>query len=61
MVLDLKAKILIPMHWGTFPLGTDTFEEPIKRLEAWYAENTTRLRSQKNRLLKFGQSFCEAY
>ncbi len=29
---DLGAKVLIPMHYGTFPLGNETHEEPVERL-----------------------------
>ncbi len=35
--LDLKAQTFIPMHWGTFPFGTDTFLGPIERLRAAWA------------------------
>lgn len=37
--LDLNARMLIPMHWGTFELGTDTFDSPIKRLEKWWRKH----------------------
>lgn len=30
--LDLKAKWLIPMHYGTFPLGTEPVLEPLERM-----------------------------
>src|SRR5579872_423435 len=37
---DLKATNFIPMHWGTFPLGSDRFDEPIERLKrAWHERN----------------------
>ena len=29
---DLGAKALIPMHYGTFPLGNEALEEPVERL-----------------------------
>jgi L-ascorbate metabolism protein UlaG (beta-lactamase superfamily) len=29
---DLDAKILIPMHYGTFPLGNEPIHEPVIRL-----------------------------
>lgn len=29
---DLGAKILIPMHYGTFPLGNEALSEPVERL-----------------------------
>lgn len=31
---DLGAKILIPMHYGTFPLGNEPHHEPVDRLLA---------------------------
>lgn len=34
--LDLKAKKMIPMHWGTFHFGLDHFSTPIDKLNiAW--------------------------
>lgn len=37
--IDLKAKTFVPMHWGTFAFGTDTFLGPIERLQsAWRAQ-----------------------
>jgi L-ascorbate metabolism protein UlaG (beta-lactamase superfamily) len=30
--IDLNAKVLIPMHYGTFPLGNEPHHEPIERL-----------------------------
>lgn len=36
--IDLKAQTFVPMHWGTFPFGTDTFLGPIQRLQTnWNA------------------------
>lgn len=33
---DLKAQHFIPMHWGTFRFGVDSFSAPIERLyTAW--------------------------
>ncbi len=31
--IDLKAHHFIPMHWGTFQFGLDTFHGPIERLK----------------------------
>ena len=29
---EVEAKIMIPMHYGTFPLGNEPLEEPVDRL-----------------------------
>ncbi len=34
--LDVGARIIIPMHWGTFRLSTERMDEPPKRLAAWW-------------------------
>ncbi len=37
--IELGAKKLIPMHWGTFYFGTDYFTTPIELLQqAWQAQ-----------------------
>lgn len=49
----IKAKEFVPMHWGTFRLGTDSFNAPIKLLkQIWLEKNydPTNLH-----ILKFGQ------
>ncbi len=32
--LDLRAKVLMPVHWGKFALGLHPWDEPIKRAVA---------------------------
>jgi L-ascorbate metabolism protein UlaG (beta-lactamase superfamily) len=32
--IDLKAKVLMPVHWGKFALGLHPWDEPIKRVVA---------------------------
>ena len=53
--IDLKAQHFIPMHWGTFPFGLDTFAGPLERLHsAWDAQQLL----QQNKMLsipKVGQ------
>jgi L-ascorbate metabolism protein UlaG (beta-lactamase superfamily) len=34
--LDVGARIIIPMHWGTFKLSTERTDDPPKRLAAWW-------------------------
>jgi len=29
---DLGGKVMIPMHYGTFPLGNESLQEPVERL-----------------------------
>lgn len=36
LFLDCGARMLLPIHWGTFQFGHDRFDAPIKRLEAWW-------------------------
>jgi L-ascorbate metabolism protein UlaG (beta-lactamase superfamily) len=33
---DLAAKVLIPMHWRTFPLTAEKSDEPLNRLISWW-------------------------
>jgi L-ascorbate metabolism protein UlaG (beta-lactamase superfamily) len=37
--LDSGARVLVPMHWGTFQLTDEPLCEPIARLEAWWREH----------------------
>ena len=30
--LDLKAKVLLPVHWGKFSISLHPWDEPIRRL-----------------------------
>ena len=34
--IDLQAHSFIPMHWGTYNFGADSFLAPIERLTAWW-------------------------
>ncbi len=36
--LDVGARILIPMHWGTFRLSTERPDDPPKRLASWWQQ-----------------------
>lgn len=53
--LDLKAKHFIPMHWGTFPMGSERFDTPILRLQDWWKENAQLLQGTKLHVTKVGQ------
>jgi L-ascorbate metabolism protein UlaG (beta-lactamase superfamily) len=37
--LDVGARIIVPMHWGTFRLSTEPTDEPSKRLAAWWDQH----------------------
>ncbi len=34
--LDLGARHLVPMHWGTFQLTDEPLCEPIDRMRSWW-------------------------
>lgn len=55
--IDLGAKNFVPMHWGTFPLGAEMVDLPIKMLqESWSKFQTSGLLSGKVlNLAKVGQ------
>ncbi|MBM18034.1 MAG: MBL fold metallo-hydrolase [Epsilonproteobacteria bacterium] len=53
--IKLKARIFIPMHWGTFHLGLDNFYTPINLLKQSWQEFMSELSSKELRLLKFGE------
>jgi len=53
--LDLKAKSFVPMHWGTFRIGADKFDEPIKNLKKHWLEKEEFLKNQKLHVVKFGE------
>jgi L-ascorbate metabolism protein UlaG (beta-lactamase superfamily) len=53
--IDLHAQYFIPMHWGTYKLGTDSFLEPITRLQTSWKNRATELFDKSIILPKFGQ------
>ncbi|MCW8985114.1 MAG: MBL fold metallo-hydrolase [Thermoanaerobaculales bacterium] len=59
--LDLGARHLIPMHWGTLQLTDEPLCEPIDRMRSWWCENGPNNPRQLEVLdvgasLKFGDS-----
>ena len=32
----INGRILVPIHWGTFPLSDEPPDEPIRRLQTWW-------------------------
>lgn len=54
--IDLGAKVFIPMHWGTFYFGTDSFSYPVEQLLAWWKKQDSVTMDQVS-VLKFGQQW----
>ncbi len=36
--LDVGARVMVPMHWGTFRLSIEPTHEPPRRLAAWWQQ-----------------------
>lgn len=53
--LRLNAKVFIPMHWGTYHLGFDTFRGPIDRLSRWWRRNQARCKNKALQYVKAGE------
>jgi L-ascorbate metabolism protein UlaG (beta-lactamase superfamily) len=54
--LDLNASNFIPMHWGTFSLGTEPFAQPIERLQQTWALQQNVLVNKRLHVVKLGES-----
>lgn len=54
--IELGAKHFIPMHWGTFEFGYDSFLLPIQRLACCWAAHVDILKHKMLHVMKFGQS-----
>jgi L-ascorbate metabolism protein UlaG (beta-lactamase superfamily) len=53
--LELKAKRFVPMHWGTFRINLDQFDEPVQLLKKSWKQNSNYLKNKKLHVLKFGE------
>ncbi|MCK4651184.1 MBL fold metallo-hydrolase [Candidatus Babeliales bacterium] len=53
--IDLKAENFLPMHWGTFKLGSDNFLDPINQLKMAWSKKSKFLEDKKLNILKIGQ------
>lgn len=52
--LDIKAKIMIPMHWGTYQISDEPLDEPLHRLiKEW---RRRQLNDQKLKIMAVGES-----
>lgn len=52
---DLKAELFVPIHWGTFRMGTDDYDEPLRDLNKFLQDDDA-LTNQVC-LLHFGERF----
>jgi L-ascorbate metabolism protein UlaG (beta-lactamase superfamily) len=52
--LDLKARVMVPMHWGTFRLTDEDMLEPPRRARA--AWEAARLSASDLRVLRHGET-----
>jgi L-ascorbate metabolism protein UlaG (beta-lactamase superfamily) len=52
--LDVGARIIVPMHWGTFRLSIEPTHEPPRRLAAWWEQQ--RLDPANNWTLAIGET-----
>jgi L-ascorbate metabolism protein UlaG (beta-lactamase superfamily) len=53
---DLKAKVLLPVHWGKFSLSTHPWTEPVERLLTANAdEDQVIFTPQIGEVLNFGE------
>lgn len=41
--LDLQARAVMPMHWGTYRFGTDSIFAPLDRFTAWWQKHEREL------------------
>ncbi len=56
--LELGATHFIPMHWGTFYFGTDTFDTPLRLLQQIWQEKTEQkqLLPEQLHVMRVGQT-----
>jgi L-ascorbate metabolism protein UlaG (beta-lactamase superfamily) len=53
--IEVGARCMVPMHWGTFAFGNDTFDAPLLKLQDWWAKNSEQLADKQLHVLKVGQ------
>lgn len=54
-MMDLDARYMVPMHWGTFYIGGDRFDTPVNALINWWESNRDSLVDKKLMLLGIGE------
>ncbi len=52
--LALKARNFVPMHWGAYQFGTDSFLGPLNRITAWWQKQNNYLLDKQLHILKAG-------
>lgn len=52
---ELGATHFVPMHWGTFPFGTDRFDTPIKNLHIYWDKFTLETSPQRLHVIPVGK------
>lgn len=53
--LALKARWFVPMHWGTFNLGSEMFKEPVTRIKNWWAAHKEQCAHKVLKVVKIGE------
>ena len=54
---DLGAAHFIPMHWGTFYFGTDTFDTPLNALQSvWKRFKDKEVLEEQLHIMRIGQT-----
>jgi L-ascorbate metabolism protein UlaG (beta-lactamase superfamily) len=51
----LQPQLVVPMHWGTFGLGPDSFGDPMQRLTAAWTNKIPAEEQDKLYKIKFGE------
>ena len=55
--IDLGAQRFIPMHYGTFFLGTDTLVYPLNRLQTHWQEKSAELANKELLIARCGEQY----
>lgn len=53
--IDLGAQNFVPMHWGTYHFGVETFLAPIERLEKSWIEQDLTKKDKALNILRIGE------
>ncbi len=53
---DLGARVMVPMHWGTFQLTDEPISEPASRMRDWWERRSNGLPGQALRIPAVGET-----